>query len=77
MTAVLQLMEKNGLITRDTVAYDARLKKLTLTQKAINIHNHIENSHLQLEERMVKGVTKEEQEEFLRIIRKFQANLSN
>ncbi len=77
MTAVLQLMEKNGLITRVTAEHDARLKKLLLTQKAINIHNHIENSHLQLEERMVSGVTKEEQKEFLRIIRKFQANLSN
>ena len=32
---ILKLMEKNGLIERISVPYDARLKKLTLTKKAV------------------------------------------
>ena len=31
VTGILQLMEKNGLITRSSVERDARLKKLELT----------------------------------------------
>ena len=30
-TGILQLMEKNGFLLREPVAYDARLKKLVLT----------------------------------------------
>ena len=33
-TAILQLMEKNGLIIRSAVDYDARLKRIQLTEKA-------------------------------------------
>lgn len=75
MTSVLQLMEKNGLITREPVSYDARLKKLLLTKQAVDIHNHIENSHTELEKRMCEGITQKEQEEFLRIIHKLQKNI--
>ena len=32
-TNMLKLMEKNGLITRESVSYDARLKKIVLTKK--------------------------------------------
>ena len=32
-TNILQLMEKNGLICRESVAQDARLKRIVLTQK--------------------------------------------
>ena len=38
-TNMLKLMEKNGLISRQSVDYDARLKKIVLTEKAIKIHN--------------------------------------
>ena len=33
VTGILQNMEKNGFIVRESVEYDARLKKLTLTIK--------------------------------------------
>ncbi len=35
---VLTLMERKGLIIRQSVPYDARLKKITLTQKALEIN---------------------------------------
>ena len=34
-TSILQLMERNGFIRREAVDYDARLKKLILTEKAL------------------------------------------
>ena len=38
-SAILSLMEKNDLIKRESVPYDARLKKITLTEKALEIHS--------------------------------------
>lgn len=35
---ILQLMERKGLIERQSVDYDARLKKLVLTPKALELH---------------------------------------
>jgi len=40
-TKILQLMERNGLITRQAVDYDARMKKIQLTQKALDAHEMI------------------------------------
>ena len=37
-TGIINLMEKNGLIIREKVDYDARLKKLVLTDKAREIN---------------------------------------
>ena len=36
-TGLLKLMEKNGLITREPVPYDARLKRIVMTEKAISL----------------------------------------
>ena len=35
-------MEKKGFIRRESVAHDARLKKVTLTEKGIKSHRRIE-----------------------------------
>ena len=40
-TGTLQILEKNGFITRDPVKEDARLKKLTPTDKAKGVRQHI------------------------------------
>ena len=41
VTVTLQLMEKNGLIRRESVVQDARLKRIVLTQKAKDLHQQI------------------------------------
>ncbi len=38
---ILSLMEENGMITRESVPYDARLKKIVLTEKALNIQTEV------------------------------------
>ncbi|MBO7318559.1 MAG: MarR family transcriptional regulator, partial [Clostridia bacterium] len=69
------LMEKNGLITRESVPYDARLKKITLTRKAIEIHHTVESSFEKLEDTMHEGITPEELEVFYRVLDKINSNL--
>ena len=39
VTSVLQTLEKNGLIIRESIPEDARLKKLVLTDKAIQMQS--------------------------------------
>lgn len=72
---ILSLMEKNGLIVRESVPYDARLKKITLTQKAIDIQHIIENTFDMLEENMKKGISDEELEIFFIVIDKINENI--
>lgn len=74
-TGILQLMEKNVLITRETVPYDARLKKLILTEKAIGIHRKIESEINILEQRIAKNLTQEEITTFFQIVGKISNNI--
>lgn len=74
-TGILQLMVKNGLITRESVSHDARLKKLVLTEKALGIHRNIDAAITQMEDRISSGLTDEEIEVFFRIIDKISKNI--
>lgn len=74
-TRMLNHMEANGLIKRESVEYDGRLKKITLTQKAINLYNDIFNEINRVEEYMTRGLTDKEKYDFLCIARKIRKNL--
>ena len=75
VTVTLQLMEKNGLIRRESVAQDARLKRIVLTQKARDLHRQSEADSLAFESNLARGLSEEEQEVFLRVAKKMQENL--
>lgn len=72
---ILKTMEQNGFITRESVDYDARLKKIKLTEKAINIHKAVLNNRDLREERLRSGLTREEIEFFLKIADRLIANM--
>lgn len=74
-TGILQRMEKNGLITREPVEYDARLKKIVLTEKALIISRQAKYNLSGLEEQLTKDISAEELETFRSVIRKMQNNL--
>ena len=74
-TQILKLMETNGLITRQPVPYDGRLKKIVLTEKAIEIHNKIDKNMDEMEETLTRGITPEEEDTFYRVLDKIKANL--
>lgn len=74
-TNMLKLMEKNGIIKREAVDYDARLKKIVLTQKAIEIHKKATKNIERLENALKKGITEEELNSFYKVADKIKANL--
>jgi len=59
-TNILKVMEKNGIISRESVPTDARLKKLVLTEKGIAFDDAARENIVRLEEGMKKGFTEEE-----------------
>ncbi len=72
---ILSLMEKNGLIKRESVPYDARLKKITLTDKAIEIQSAVNKSFDKLESTMKKDINEKELEIFFSVLDKVCSNL--
>lgn len=74
-TALLQLMEKKGLLTREAVSDDARLKKIVLTEKSLGIHNQIKNFLDQVERQLIKGLTDDEINTFFSVMKKISNNI--
>lgn len=74
-TNMLKLMEKNGLISRVAVDYDARLKKIVLTEKAIQIHQKATHNIELLEDSIKNGITEEEIASFYKVLDKIKVNL--
>lgn len=57
---VLTLMERKDLITRQSVPSDARLKKITLTQKALDINEMARADGELFEKTLTEGFSDEE-----------------
>lgn len=74
VSRTLKLMEKKGLIKRESVNFDARLKKLLLTEKAMEISALIENDMRKMGEKFAHDLTDEEVEKFTCIIAKIRKN---
>ena len=60
---MLQLMERKGLIVRESVSCDARLKKISLTEKAKNMVAKSDADIREMEQLITKGFHKEETEQ--------------
>lgn len=76
VTQTLQAMEKNGLIRRSSVARDARLKKLELTEAGQALEAKIHTRVMQMEQRLRESLTEEEITQFLSITDKLGAELT-
>ena len=74
-SSILSLMEKNGLITRESVESDARLKKIVLTRKALEIHLKVEQAFDKMESDISEGISDEEMENFLKTVDKIKNNI--
>ena len=74
-TAILQLMEKNGLIQRVAVEYDARLKKIVLTEKAERMVRLFDEERHRTEEILKKDLTEQQVELLLGLLKKMSENL--
>lgn len=76
-TAILQRMEKNGLLTRTSVDFDARLKKIQLTPTAIAEHERIQNEIEEFEEKLADQIDKDDLAAFFRVLDQIEEKLLN
>lgn len=74
-TGILQLMEKNGLILRESVSTDARLKSLIPTEKAVQLDEQIGVYLCQMERCLTQGLTSAQLALFLETATQMSANL--
>ena len=75
VSTLLQGMEKKGFITRESVAYDARVKKIGLTQKAIYLHSQIVSTLDGFEAKLTQDIDENELKVFLTVLNKMNHNL--
>lgn len=72
---ILSLMEKKGLIKRESVECDARLKKLTLTEKSLELLEKMENDRIETEKLITDGIPEEELAMFISVAERMKSNL--
>ena len=75
-TVMLQNLEQKGYIVRESMEYDARLKKIVLTEKAIEANRAIHKEIAAFNEELESGITSEEKELFFSILDKVMKNLA-
>lgn len=56
-TGILQLLEKNGIIRRESVASDGRLKRLIPTQRAVDLNAQVHASLLETDRMLTRGLS--------------------
>ena len=74
-TGILQIMEKNDLIKREQINEDARMKKIVLTNKAIQMNKKIIEGFDTVTGIAFNGISQEELETIQKVIFKMQKNL--
>ena len=72
---MLRTMEKNGLIERKSSKADARLKRVVLTKKSLDIQQFIMRDFDEFNEKMCKGISEEELTVFFGILDKINSNI--
>ncbi len=77
VSKVVELLVKKGYIRRESVNYDARLKKLTLTPKAKEVAAIMSEDAKSTEDMLTDGFTPEELAEFRTYISRIRNNLFN
>ena len=75
VTNSIQLMEKKGLVRREFVECDARLKMVLLTEKGIQSHETIENMIAEMNSGILEGIDEQDAQVFLKVIRRIRENI--
>lgn len=77
VTNIIQILEKKGYVRRESVEYDARLKKVILTEKGIESHEKIEAIIGCLNHRMIQGIEEKDLQVFLHVADQIRRNVEN
>ena len=71
----VDLLVENGFIVRTPVDYDARIKKLVLTEKAKEVFKIMRSDRATLEEQMLRGFSDEEKKQLRGFLKRLASNL--
>lgn len=74
VTTVLNLMEKNGYVVRSQVDTDARLRKISLTEKGCAMNLRIRKIIDGMDDSLVDGLSPEEQSQLYELLEKVRLN---
>lgn len=74
-TGILNAMEENGFIRRESVEEDGRLKRIVVTQRAAELNQMVRRRVDLLEAQLVRGLTQEEIQTFLATAEKIRRNI--
>ena len=75
VSILIQEMEAKQLVARESVPYDARLKKVVLTDKSLRLAGDAERKLCRLEEMLTEGIPEEDLAAFFRVTAKIRGNL--
>ncbi len=76
-TGILQLLEKKGYLYREPVKEDARLKRIVPTDKAVCLRHQLLSAIENAEERIQEGISQEDMEVFMRVLKQISSNLAS
>lgn len=74
-TELFNTMEQNGYVVRTPVERDARLKKLSLTEKGRHLQEEVLSAIDGVDQSLTRGFTEEEKETLIRLLEKLKENL--
>lgn len=74
---VLNLMEEKGFVIRESVPEDARLKKIVVTPRAVEISKEMEANKEVVEAQITSGFSEEELSQLYSYLERIKQNVSN
>ena len=75
-SAVIKQLEDKGFIERECLDRDSRLKKITLTDKALKLKGQVENDIEVMQNKLLKNVSKKDYDVFCQVCQQMIDNLS-
>ena len=76
VAGIIKLMEKKGFIERVSVPKDARLKKIVLTEKALQFREQVMEDLAGLEQTLTAGVSRKDLATFFKVMDTMMENMS-
>lgn len=75
-TELLKKMEGHGLIRREPLERDARMKRIVVSEEGQRYRGQVMEDITRLEEELTRGIPKQDLEVFFRVIEKMMDNIS-
>ena len=75
-TALLKELEQRGLIRKEPVPYDARKKKIVVTEEALQYKDCVLKGLKELDQKLTAGISDEEMQVFFSVTDKMLENLA-